>query len=165
MQTLTWKSIIDSMEKGNLLISNEDIKHKNIPFLWRTSVINRDESSIFQQSFTPCKKLLIKQNYSAFKKYFKGNKIVISFPNLSGDTTLVVPIPKKNKNFATIKDFVNNASLKQQSDLWKCVSREIRKSLQHTDRVWVSTHGLGVPYLHVRICNKPKYYGNSRFAM
>ena len=95
MQTITWRTVIDSMEKGNLLISSKDIKHKKLPFLWRTSVINRNESSIFKQSFTPCKELPVKQNYSAFKKYFKGNKSVVSFPNLSGDTILVVPIPKK----------------------------------------------------------------------
>ena len=45
MQTITWKTVIDSMEKGNLLISSKDIKHKKLPFLWRTSVINRNESS------------------------------------------------------------------------------------------------------------------------
>ena len=30
------------------------------------------------------------------------------------------------------------------------------------NKVWISTHGLGVPYLHVRISITPKYYGNSK---
>ena len=25
-------------------------------------------------------------------------------------------------------------------------------------KVWISAHGLGVPYLHIRVCSMPKYY-------
>ena len=165
MSNINWKSILDSMQKGNLLINKENVKDKNIPFLWRTSSINKQESTLFKQSFTPCKKLPLKQDYTSFKKHIskaKKNENVIAFPNLSGDTILIVPVPKKNKNFATLKDFINNSDDKQQSDLWKCVAKEARKSLKKHQKMWISTHGLGVPYLHVRICNKPKYYGESK---
>jgi hypothetical protein len=28
---------------------------------------------------------------------------------------------------------------------------------------WLSTHGLGVYHLHVRICNSPKYYTHTEY--
>ena len=34
--------------------------------------------------------------------------------------------------------------------------------LKKNENVWVSTHGLGVDYLHVRISNNPKYYESSK---
>ena len=30
--------------------------------------------------------------------------------------------------------------------------------MKENKKVWISAHGLGVPYFHIRICNKPKYY-------
>jgi hypothetical protein len=58
----------------------------------------------------------LKEDYSPFQKYINesNNKYVISFPNLSGDTILIIPMPRKDKQFATIKDFIDNASLYQQ---------------------------------------------------
>jgi hypothetical protein len=162
----TWKSVLDYMANGNILISKHDIKSRQMPFLWRCSVINKSESSIFSQTLTACGKLPTKQNYKTYQGYFDQShkKSVVSFLNLSGDTVLVVPVPTKTKNFATIQNFINNASIKQQSDLWKLVAKEVRNMLESNDYVWISTHGLGVPYLHIRICNYPKYYGRSMLS-
>lgn len=160
-----WKSVLDSMRKGTIMITKDAIKNKTAPFMWRTSAINQKENTVFEQSFTSSKKLPFKQDYTSFNEHIsKASKHVnvISFPNLSGDTILIVPVPKKNKNFATVMDFARNADEKQQADFWKCVAKEARKSLKHHNKIWISTHGMGVPYLHVRICNKPKYYGESR---
>jgi hypothetical protein len=82
--------------------------------------------------------------------------------NLSGDTVLVVPMPKKNKNFSNLKEFIDNATLAQQKALWKRVVTVARKLMKNNKYVWISTHGLGVPYLHVRVSTIPKYYGNSK---
>ena len=71
---------------------------------------------------------------------------------------LVIPIPRKGKNYVTIKDFVDNAPKKQQKEFWKTVSQTIQEQMKIHDKIWVSVHGLGVAYLHVRISRKPKYY-------
>ena len=167
MTNETWKQVLGDMENGRLLVSKADIEHKNLPFIWRSSMINKEESSVFYQSFTPCKALPLQQNYSAFKNVLKTNnrgKGVAAFYNLSGDTMLVVPTPVDNVSFATLKNFIHNASVKQQAALWACVAKEVRRILKNSNQVWVSTHGLGVPYLHVRICKTPKYYGKSKLA-
>ena len=50
------------------------------------------------------------------------------------------------------------APLVQQQEFWKRVAEVSRKQMKKFKKVWVSTHGLGVPYLHVRISDSPKYY-------
>jgi len=151
------------MSNGYIMIAKNDIENKKIPFMWRTSMINNKETTKFCQSFIPNRSLPSKQDYSPFNEYISKNlhKDVISFPNLTKDTLLIVPIPKKGKNFATIIDFVRNADEKQQSLLWKRVALEARKLLKKHN-IWISTHGMGVPYLHVRLDITPKYYGGSK---
>jgi hypothetical protein len=34
--------------------------------------------------------------------------------------------------------------------------------LKKYDNIWISSHGLGIDYLHIRICNYPKYYEKSK---
>jgi hypothetical protein len=46
---------------------------------------------------------------------------VTSFYNISKDTLLIVPIPKQNKIYTTMKDFIDNASKTQQKEFWKKV--------------------------------------------
>ena len=118
----------------------------------------------FSEKFKENSALPKRQSKSAFNDKLseaekKGTKYATAFPNLSGDTVLVVPMPKKGKSYATLKDFVDNAPMKQQQELWKLVAKESpKKQVKKFGKVWISTHGLGVPYLHVRIASQPKYY-------
>ena len=106
------------------------------------------------------KNLPEEQNFKAFELYINKSKskYVTSFLNLNKDTLLVIPIPKKNKNYATLKDFCDNSSITQKKYFWKKVSKLVKKFMKNQKYVWISTHGLGVPYMHIRISNKPKYY-------
>ena len=97
-----------------------------------------------------------------FEKYYKNEKYSSTFPNLSKNTTLLVPIPRKNKNFVNLFYFMKKESNLQQKELWKMVVKEVNKRLEKDKYIWVSTHGLGVDYLHIRISSSPNYYGNSK---
>ena len=57
---------------------------------------------------------------------------------------------------------MKNASLKQQKELWKNVAKQAKKMLKKDNNIWISSQGLGVDYLHIRICNYPKYYEKSK---
>jgi hypothetical protein len=70
----------------------------------------------------------------------------------------VSTVPKRGKNFLTVKDFMDNASVTQQGEFWKFVAIQILEYLKTHKHVFVSTHGLGVPYFHLRLDPKPKYY-------
>ena len=159
-----WKDVIHGWKEGKTLQYHTQITKSN--FFWETSpIITLD--SLFQQKFVDANKLLDdkKQNFTPFKKYIheSTNKYVVSFLNLSGDTLLIVPMPRRGKNYSTLKAFIDNASQIQQQQFWKRVANEILNKL-YLAPLWVSTHGISVPYFHLRICTQPKYYHTTEFS-
>ncbi|MBT32584.1 MAG: hypothetical protein CMO01_23225 [Thalassobius sp.] len=95
---------------------------------------------------------------SPFLKYFTTAKQVVTFPNLRGDAQLVVPIDVSDDfHYAHMADFVRNAPPKQIDEMWQLVAQEYGKLISKSPR-WLSTAGLGVSWLHVRIDSTPKYY-------
>jgi hypothetical protein len=68
-----------------------------------------------------------------------------------------------------MKDFCDNASITHQKEFWKKVAFEIENILKSkpnnkgNNKIYVSTHGLGVPYFHLRLDKKPKYYQTKEF--
>lgn len=87
----------------------------------------------------------------------------ITFLNLSGDGYLVVPLPKSSViNYANISTFTRTADIDTQKDFWNFVIDVYRKRLSlrpnKSSKLWLSTHGTGVKWLHVRIDTAPKYY-------
>ena len=53
--------------------------------------------------------------------------------------------------------------LKHSKSFWKRVALSAIKMLTNHKKVWISTHGMGVPYLHIRIDIKPKYYQTNKY--
>jgi len=157
-------------------------------FFYETSKCSKDLSDTYQEKYIQSNKLHFPQDYTAFNNHITkvGNKSVtkavnknsvtkkiskirkernhsIGFFNLSKDTFLVIPVPKKGKDFSTIKQFMDNASYSQQRGFWKDVASAIKRMLKKYDHVYVSTHGLGVPYFHLRINTYPKFYQTKKF--
>ena len=160
---MDWNTVLNNWENGKYFTYP---KSKKTRFFWNTSVLKNNGKSKFIQKFKSYKLLPEKQNITSFEKYINksNNKYVVYFPNLSKDTLLVVPIPREGKNYATIKDFIDNAPIIQQKMFWKEVATLARKQLKIFKKVWISTHGMGVPYLHVRICKHPKYYFDAELS-
>jgi len=102
--------------------------------------------------------LRIDENDSSFKRYFVTAKQVVSFPNIKGDAQLVVPTPlHPETEYAHLGKFLRSAADSQIVSFWKKVAEIYSKNISHTSK-WLSTSGLGVHWLHVRIDSKPKYY-------
>jgi len=158
---MQWKTILNKWKSGFVLSYPKSCKNR---FIWRTSVLNKGKKLDYKQEFINANSLSGVQNYLPFSEYIKKskNKYATAFTNLSGDTILIIPMPRKDKNFASIKDFIDNASLKQQQKLWQMVSKCAIHALSKYKQIYISTHGYGVAYLHIRICYRPKYYGESK---
>lgn len=144
----------------------ESAQHRALPFQWRSSCLIKqaDDFGVFTQSLTPNRRLCTPQDYAAFQQQLSAAPATapcISFPNLSGDTVLVVPTPVEGKTYTTLREFLQQAPTAQQRALWKEVARQARAAMNKHEHVWISTHGLGVAFLHVRICSHPKYYNHS----
>ena len=160
---MKWSEVLSQWESGNYPEIPKNIKS---PYFWRTSVLSNKKDLVYKEEFVEDERLLeAKEDFKPFEEHLNKNKdekYSISFPNLSGDTILVVPIPRKSKRFTNMFYFMSNASEKQKKELWKKVALESKEFLKTNENIWISTHGLGVNYLHVRICNTPKYYENSK---
>jgi len=84
-----------------------------------------------------------------YKEYIDNRKISTCFRNLAGDVKLVIPI----KPYPTIYYFALNGSEKE----WLALFNKVVNNFKKEDK-FISTHGHGVAWLHVRIEKYPKYY-------
>ena len=92
-----------------------------------------------------------------------------TFYNLGRDAMLIVPCPVNERDFATPPDymahltkFMRGSSADQMKQFWTTVGRAMFQTLQESPlpnkRFWLSTSGLGVSWLHMRVDTVPKYY-------
>ncbi|GAB0491801.1 hypothetical protein MMPV_003056 [Pyropia vietnamensis] len=123
---------------------------------------------------------------SAFRRHLQGLPPggVATFANLGGDATLVVPARPDGvggddgvdgdgdgdgdgrgnrdtfKPYAHVGAFVRGAPPPAVAALWAAVGDAVasRLAINGGRPLWLSTAGLGVPWLHVRLDDAPKYY-------
>jgi hypothetical protein len=102
----------------------------------------------------------------AFAEHFcdpAGSKDVVSFPNLNNDSILVVPCPRGPLSaYGHIDAFVREAPDAQKHALWRLVGELMQRRLGLRP-VRLSTAGAGVPWLHVRLDQRSKYYGHAPY--
>ena len=88
---------------------------------------------------------------------------IVVFDNLGGDATLVAPRPLAPFSaYGHIAAFVRAAPAAQRHALLRAVSETATARLSARP-LWLSTSGLGVVWLHVRLDAKPKYYACDRY--
>jgi hypothetical protein len=96
----------------------------------------------------------------AFAAHFTPSQAqaVASFANLGGDAWLVAPAPQgPPAAYAHLAAFARQAPMSQQHALWQAVGAAVARRLSSAP-LWLSTSGLGVAWLHVRLDERPKYY-------
>jgi len=99
-------------------------------------------------------------NRNAFAEYFSGSEDVACFWNLVWDAYLVVPAHP----YPHLAAFARTASKSVQHEFWYCVGESVMAHL--SDRpLWLSTSGLGVAWLHVRLDARPKYYTHAQYRV
>ena len=103
----------------------------------------------------------------AFAAKFGGTtNSVAAFRNLGGDALLVAPrMIGDERIYPHLAAFVRGAPEAQRHDLFVLLAHAIDDELQRTAaRIWISTSGLGVAWLHVRLDSFPKYYQYRPYA-
>jgi hypothetical protein len=97
----------------------------------------------------------------AFAAHFTagdGDASVATFWNLGRDAYLVAPCPCGPLDaYPHIAAFARTAPAEQQHALWRAVGAAVEPRLS-AEPIWLSTSGLGVYWLHVRLDSRPKYY-------
>lgn len=103
----------------------------------------------------------------AFAEHFRKEPgaEAVTFANLSGDSILVVPTPVAERAaYGHLAAFVRGAPAPQRDAVWKLVAETVLRRLG-AGPVWLSTAGAGVPWLHVRLDDRPKYYGHAPYKV
>jgi len=95
----------------------------------------------------------------AFARHCQGAPDgIATFWNLGRDARLVAPCSQGAASvYAHIAAFTRHAPEAQQHALWRAVGAEVQGRLGARP-LWLSTSGLGVAWLHVRLDSYPKYY-------
>ena len=97
-----------------------------------------------------------------YETYFAGRHDrngIVSFANLSGDATLIVPSPRTSEDvYGHFASFLRNAPALQTDAMWQKIAEVVLRMVSD-DPIWLSTAGGGVAWLHVRLDSTPKYYG------
>lgn len=99
---------------------------------------------------------------------------VVTFHNLRKDAMLVVPAPIHDSElsnpprcYAHMSEFMRGASSEHTAELWTVIGRAMQNEIFSAEdphkRLWLSTAGDGVSWLHVRIDTVPKYYKYSAY--
>ena len=91
---------------------------------------------------------------------------VACFPNLGGDAQLVVPRQDgEAQAYAHLGAFVRAAPDGQKHALLRALVLSVQSLLaKSADCIWISTSGLGVPWVHVRLDSFPKYYQHEAYT-
>lgn len=132
-------------------------------FRWETPLVTSgtlDRSFEFVLLDSPG--LAVPADATAFAAHLDGaddDDGIVVFPNLGADAVLVVPLPRGPVSaYAHIAAFSRAAPADQQHALWQAVG-EVMGERTGGRPVWLSTAGGAVPWLHIRLDSRPKYYG------
>jgi hypothetical protein len=95
----------------------------------------------------------------------KCEEPAVAFGNLGGDATLIVPRQMAEPGaYVHLAGFVRQAPREQVKFLFQLVGRAVLSGLGALP-LWVSTAGMGVAWLHVRVDTRPKYYGQEPYML
>lgn len=86
------------------------------------------------------------------------------FPNLGRNAILVAPKPIEASidHYAHLVHFLRKAGEEQIQNLWREVGLAMQ-SVINENPTWLSTSGLGVYWLHIRLDTRPKYYQHQAY--
>lgn len=105
---------------------------------------------------------------SPFQRHFQAavaEETFVSFENLGKDALLVVPCAQDSADIYThLAKFLREADSHQCHELFRILAKEIENKLSNKP-LWISTSGLGVYWLHVRLDSRPKYYTFSPYKV
>jgi hypothetical protein len=159
---LSVEAILDDWIGGNLfadLLAASPFE----AFCWETPPLRAGDTGCSFECMVLDEPLLarFRPDPAAFADRFAADDSnVIACQNISGDATLIIPRPLPSADadaYGHLAAFLRRAPRHQVDACFRLLATTLGAALDAAPR-WVSTAGLGVPWLHVRIDTIPKYY-------
>lgn len=163
-QSVSFAQVIDAWQHDpefriafNTLLAESEF----VAFRWETPGISTDTvERPFEFVLLNAPALDRHVDSSPFASHFRDDQAVVAFRNLGGDALLIVPCPQTTDDaYGHLAAFVRSAPASQQDSFWQLVGEQMSENLD-TSPIWLSTAGMGVAWLHVRLDARPKYYGH-----
>lgn len=138
-------------------------------FRWETPCLTTETlENVFECVVVDSPRLERPASQRFFAEHFANTQNdvdVIQFPNLGGDALLVVPTPQAvDSAYTHIASFTRFATLSQNHALWQCIGALALERCGDKP-IWLNTAGGGVPWLHVRLDSRPKYYRHAPYKI
>ena len=164
---LTWREAIELWKSPDFAkFYSETLAASPWPqFFWECPPVNSEHAaSLPFEHVTVRARAFAPANPSDFHEHFASCAAasIITFANLGGDAQLVAPCERgaPRSNYAHLAAFVRGAPEEQRIALWALVGERMEAALTERGKrpTWLSTEGSGVPWLHVRLDSRPKYF-------
>ena len=167
---LTFRQVVENWITNTAFCGFHNQVLSNVPFKaykWETPVVDVDRfDRPFEFVVLNSPGLDRKENSTPFKQQFKAagtENAIIQFDNIGRNAVLVVPIPcGANVNHCHLTSFLSTCRAEEETELWRTVGTAMQQRVSNKP-VWLSTAGGGVAWLHVRLDDRPKYYGYQPF--
>lgn len=163
---MSWGDVINGLQTAEFaeLFSDCLCKCGSDAYFWETPALTRQGLDRPFECVTISAPALVTSpadatsSRSQFEKA-RADRQAVAFPNLRGDSMLVAPCPTgENTRYAHLGAFLRSAAVGQLHDFWALLAQTVEARLAEREKLWVSTSGLGVSWLHARIDDRPKYY-------
>ena len=173
-RVLTFKDVLelwaDVAQCGNLFLGFHCQVLTDVPYAaykWETPAVDIDRlERPFEFVALNAPRLDRPEDRTAFQKQFAAagdDRATVAFSNLGKNAVLVVPCPSMpGTNHCHLASFLRTCHASDESSLWQQVGISMLERVA-AKPVWLSTAGGGVAWLHVRLDDKPKYYGYREF--
>lgn len=162
---ITWCQALALFQVSPSFINSiVDIMRKN-PFqsyFWECSPVRLNDPFEFVLINAP-ELLKLRPDISSFRAQISQQSVTV-FPNLNKDAYLVVPSQiSPVENYTHIANFIRGAPPEQIWKLFRLIGLTGSELAKILPIFWLSTSGLGVSWLHVRLDLAPKYYSYQEY--
>lgn len=160
-----WKTDADLRTKFNDALAATPFES----FRWETPAVNTAAfNRVFECVVLDAPGLAEQPDAESFAEHFANARgaQVVEFTNLGGGAQLVVPCPVVgHEAYGHLGAFVRQAPPEQRDVLWQSVGDALGRRVNAFGmrKVWLSTAGAGVSWLHVRLDDRPKYYHYAKY--
>ncbi|MEM9827769.1 MAG: hypothetical protein AAF958_14355 [Planctomycetota bacterium] len=132
-------------------------------YRWETpaitdSTVGRPFEFVLIHSPSFCQRQTDAKTYADYFTDSDSDDGIVTFLNLRGDSTLVVPSPRAaDTAYGHLAAFFRHAPPDQVDSIWRVLAAKVKSRLG-SQPIWVSSAGGGVAWLHIRLDSRPKYY-------
>lgn len=159
---MTWRDVLNAWSESDEFVAYYSDLLVGSPFdafRWETPRLNEAGlEDVFEFVLVQSSGLGGHADSSDFEEHFESEDSVVTFGNLGRDCVLVVPRPLAEwDDFGHLAAFLRSGTQEQIRCLWRETSTAVLERVR-TGALWLSSAGVGVPWLHLRIDDRPKYY-------